>query len=85
MQMMGKKNFLIKAGLLIAVVVLILTTIQTVNKVGVTPLDYYKQWERGQLYPFWAVRIGHILETYVEPVKWQKFKEIIFDNVWIFL
>jgi hypothetical protein len=80
-QMMHRKSCLIKIGLLAALGVLILTTIQATKKLGVTPLDNYLQWQRGQLYPFWAVRLGHILETYVEPIGWQKFKEIIFSNI----
>ncbi len=45
-------------------------------------MDNYQQWERQGLYPVGARRLGHILETYIEPVKWIKFKEVLFNSPW---
>jgi hypothetical protein len=81
--MIGRKSFLIKAGLVIAVLLLGLNSWFVVSRQGITPVDNYQQWERQGLYPVGARRLGHILETYIEPVWWIKFKEILFKNSWL--
>jgi 4-amino-4-deoxy-L-arabinose transferase-like glycosyltransferase len=73
---------LIKTGLVIAALILGINSRSTVIRQGITPLDNYQQWERQGLYPVGARRLGHILETYIEPIKWIKFKEILFDSPW---
>ena len=51
-----------------------------VNRVEITPLERHNSWVRGNLYPAGMVRLGHILEKYVEPVKWVKIRERLLEN-----